>query len=54
MGVRFFRMIVALMPREFRREYGAEVCRVAKEQYDDLRTSGAGAFTENRINTNFG
>jgi len=44
MGARFFRVIVALMPREFRREYGAEVCRVAEEQRDDLRRTGGSAF----------
>lgn len=32
------------MPREFRREYGAELCQVAEEQWTEARAGGAGFF----------
>ena len=41
MGPRLYRVIVRLMPRDFRREYGDEMCRVAAEQWD-AQHAGAG------------
>ena len=38
MGARLHRALARLMPAAFRREYGDEMCRVAEEQWADVRT----------------
>ena len=36
-GARLYRMLLALLPRTFREEFGEELCRVADEQWSGLR-----------------
>jgi putative ABC transport system permease protein len=43
MGLVWFRLLVRMMPGDFRSEFGEEVCRVAEEQWEDAR-HGLGAW----------